>query len=105
MKKQIKILIMAGCMTLMGAAGAMAGPGHHGPMKTDQRIWQGFHSGELTRQEARILSHHQHQLQCARYAAWADGLLSRREKIHLDKLKHRLDHQIYRFKHNHATRW
>jgi len=102
MKKTIAILLMGGCLALVTAGSSWAGDysARQGPQC--KRIHQGVHSGTLTRGEARTLLREQHHIRQAIKRAWADGHLTRLERVRVHRMQERAGRHICGLKHN---RW
>lgn len=64
------------------------------------RIHQGWRSGELTCREIRRLEREQHHIQISKKRAWADGRLTPKEHLRLEKQQNHAGRHIYSFKHN-----
>ena len=73
---------------------------HHPP----HRIQAGKQSGELTRHEARRLHAEQKAVDRAQNKAAADGSVSTQERQHIRRMQHRADKDVYRQKHDAATK-
>lgn len=76
-----------------------------GPIKTREdnqqdRIAQGIKSGSLTSGEAAHLEKGEQRLEQNREKALADGKLSRKEKVRLEREANRESRQIHNAKHN-----
>lgn len=69
-----------------------------------ERIAQGVRSGELTRPEARRLVRGEWNLHRHERIAKADGVVTARERIRLDRHADRMSHRIYRQKHDRQDR-
>ncbi len=68
------------------------------------RIHQGVHSGQLTRGEARSLragQRHIHRMECR---AKANGKVTARERMRINRAQNRQSRHIWRMKHNGANR-
>lgn len=102
MKKMIAILLMGGFLALVTAGSVWAGDHQAHQYRQYKRIHQGVHSGALTRGEAHTLLREQRHIRQAQKRAWADGHLTRPERVHLDRMQERAGHHIYGLKHN---RW
>ncbi len=72
--------------------------------RQDQRIDQGVASGELTRPEAHRLRQEQRHVARLERRSEADGTLSRREAIRLEKAQDRSSRHIARAKHDRQSR-
>ena len=102
MKKTIAILLMGGCFALVTAGIAWAGECQAHQGRQYKRIHQGVHSGALTRSEARTLLREQRHIRQTAKRAWADGRLTRPERVRLHRMQQRAGRHIYGLKHN---RW
>lgn len=65
-----------------------------------QRIRQGVRSGELTRHETRRLVHGQRELRRDERAAKADGVVTARERVELQREANQQSRRIHRQKHD-----
>lgn len=68
------------------------------------RIRQGIQSGELTRNEVKMLGKQQLRINRHETKAKSDGTLAPKERIHLNKMLNKSSRQIYRQKHDNQTR-
>ena len=66
----------------------------------EQRIDQGIASGELTKPEARRLTHQENRINRAEDKAKADGTVTAQEKKRLTKMQNKTSRHIYRQKHD-----
>lgn len=100
MKKPIAILMMGGCLALIAAGTSWAGDisTRHG--RQCKRIHQGVHSGTLNRVEARTLFREQRRIRHTARWAWADGHLTRPERVRLHRMQKRASRHIHVLKHN-----
>ncbi len=69
-----------------------------------QRIAQGVRSGELTRPETRRLVRGEIRLHRHERIAKSDGVITRRERVSLDRHADRMSARIYRQKHDRQSR-
>ncbi|MEW6611461.1 MAG: hypothetical protein ACOY5C_08075 [Pseudomonadota bacterium] len=101
-----KILLTASLLFMSAAA---AGPAlaHSGSPWVDQReamqqhrIQQGMHSGALTPREGRALYREQARIRHLEHNFLADGRLTRRERLALDRHLDRSNRHIYWQKHD-----
>ncbi|MFH1760266.1 MAG: hypothetical protein ABIA63_04120 [bacterium] len=69
-----------------------------------KRIMQGVKSGELTRDETKGLIGQQRKINRAEHRAKADGKLTKKERIALDKAQDRTSKAIYKQKHDDEKR-
>lgn len=76
----------------------------HRERRQEARIAQGVKSGELTRRETRHLVKGQKKIDAYQKKAMADGELSAKEKVHLEKMQDRQNRKIYRQKHDEQSR-
>jgi len=104
MKKALAITAIVAFMGMVVAQPALAGTFAQRHFKQDQRIFQGIHSGELTRGETRHLFKQQRHLQQKTCRAWSDGTLTRKERAHLERKQDKFSANIYRLKHNNRDR-
>ena len=65
-----------------------------------ERIFHGIHNGELTRKEARLLAKEQKHIKRAERRAESDGIVTKRERIRLDRKQDRASRHITKTKHN-----
>ena len=72
--------------------------------RQEARIAQGVKSGELTRRETRHLVKGQKKVDAYQKKAMADGELSAKEKVHLEKMQDRQNRKIHRQKHDEQSR-
>ena len=68
------------------------------------RIADGIQSGEITRQEGKRLAKQQRQIAIKEKRFRADGSLSRKERVKLQRSLSKSSASIYRSKHNKADR-
>ncbi|WP_374564937.1 hypothetical protein [Ideonella sp.] len=68
------------------------------------RIVAGKQSGEITKREAQRLHAEQKAVDRAQNKAAADGSVSTQERQHIRRMQHRADKDIYRQKHDGATK-
>ena len=68
------------------------------------RIHQGVASGELTRHEAHSLAAGQRHVERVENRATADGVVTGKERAHLEYAQDRQSARIYNLKHNDRTR-
>lgn len=68
------------------------------------RIEQGVKSGELTKRETRRLMVQEAKLQKQKRIAKSDGVVTKRERIKLNKEANKLSAKIYKQKHDRQTR-
>ena len=66
----------------------------------ERRIEQGVRSGALSPGEARRLEAQQERIERAEGRAKADGVVTGRERTHLENMQNRASRNIYRKKHN-----
>ena len=72
----------------------------HRRIEQRERIRQGVRSGQLTRHETRHLRVNARHIHRVERRAKADGQLSRRERVHINRMQDRESRRIFRFKHN-----
>jgi len=65
-----------------------------------ERIEKGIQNGELTRKETRLLAKEQRHIKRAERRAKSDGVVTRRERVRLDRKQDRANRHIGRAKHN-----
>ncbi len=70
----------------------------------EQRIDRGIASGELTKPEARRLTHQENRIDKMENKAKADGVVTGQEKKHLTKAQNKTSRHIYRQKHDAQAR-
>ena len=68
------------------------------------RIVAGKQSGEITKREAQRLHAEQKAVDRAQNKAAADGSVSTQERQHIRRMQHRADKDVYRQKHDAATK-
>ena len=96
--------VLAVC--LCGVAPAIAGHGERNASVNQrqhllqQRIEQGFRSGELTRREYRRLRNEAQEVERVEHAFRSDGRLSERERGELHVMLDRLARDVYREQHD-----
>ena len=105
MHKIIKVAAIIGVVSMIGVGSAWAGRISDRQWRQEKRIHQGIRSGELTRHEARKLYQQQRRIRNFAKRAWADGWLSPRERVTIERRQDRASHHIYRLKHNNRSRW
>jgi hypothetical protein len=69
-------------------------------VRQQNRIYQGVHSGTLTRGEFRRLEREQYHIQRDKQRAWSDGDLTHRERTRLNRELNHASRDIYREKHD-----
>lgn len=106
--KAIRLITVAMALTMLTAAVASA---HAATPRVDQRqanqrarIQQGVRSGELTRGEASRLRAGQRHVNRVERRAKADGVVTGRERAHLNHAQNVQSRHIARLKHNARTR-
>jgi hypothetical protein len=104
--KRTKTLVMSAILLLAFASLAHAGaPGvNHRQAHQNARIHQGVASGELTRAEAARLRAGQRHIRRDERRAKADGVVTARERAHLNRMLNHESRAIARLKHNARTR-
>ena len=70
----------------------------------EQRIDRGIASGELTKPEARRLTHQENRIDRMENKAKADGVVTGQEKKRLTKAQNKTSQHIYRQKHDAQAR-
>jgi hypothetical protein len=101
----MKTKVIAGLGLALGlalAGGASAGTPHYDARQQNQRerIAQGVGSGELTMRETRRLAAGQVHLNRAENRAKADGVVTKRERAHLQHEANQQSRRIHRQKHD-----
>lgn len=104
-------LFAASLLALAGSAFAQATPQqaveqrvNNREARQEQRIDQGIQSGALTAPEARRLGREQAGIERAETRAEADGRISRREAVKLERRQDRASAHIAHAKHDRQTR-
>ena len=112
MRRMNVVLIACLWLGLMAAA-ANAEPGSDDPgtprierreWRQEQRIRQGWQSGELRRGERARLRAGQRRIDRMEWRAARDGRFSGMERRRIDRAQDRQSRRIYRLKHNRRTR-
>jgi hypothetical protein len=103
MKSILVVALMAACASVASA--------HPSTPRVDRRearqqlrIRDGVRSGELTRAEARRLRAGERHIRRMERRAKADGVVTPRERVRLNRALNHQSHAIYRLKHNARTR-
>ncbi len=99
MKTQITIAISLLILSL----GAQARREEHRANRQERRIEQGTQNGSLTEEEARRLERGQRHVQNAESKAEADGHVTRKEKLKIERMQDVQSARIYRQKHDRQT--
>lgn len=103
MKRSASILIALVLATTFASA-ATAGVDTprvaHRHAAQHHRIREGVRNGRLTPGEARRLRHGERRIHRTERRMKADGSVSRRDRVRLDRLQDRESRRIYRLKHN-----
>lgn len=104
--KRVTFLIAAAILLLVGTT-AHAHP--HGRTTKKQynqhkRIQHGVRTGQLTRREAGQLRMQQARVRNYKHMAMADGRVTRKERVIINRAQRRADQNIYRQKHDRQTR-
>lgn len=103
------VLAMAMMVTLLSMA-AVAGADPTTPsidrreVRQDQRIEQGVKSGELTRGETRRLVRGEGHIDRMEARAKRDGVVTPKERTHIQRALNHESNRIYRLKHNTRVR-
>jgi len=106
MKTTLSILSLIAVMGLLIVQPVLAaGRGANRQFYQNQRTCQGINSSELTREEARRLQRQQHRIQRHQRLAWADGILTEKERGRLRRERNRAGENIYRLKNNNRCRF
>ncbi|HKU89772.1 MAG TPA: hypothetical protein VJP84_08255 [Steroidobacteraceae bacterium] len=102
MNKSILLAVIVGSWAFAATAPALAGTPRLDHRETHQanRIYNGVANGELTRPEARRLSAGQAHLYRAEARAKSDGVVTSRERAHLQHEANQQSRRIYRQKHD-----
>ena len=86
-------------------AGGLRTPAiHRREHRQHMRLQQGVRSGQLTRQETRQLARQQARVHRQVARARANGFVSRRERLRLNRQLNHSSRAIYRLKHNNRAR-
>ena len=98
--------ILFAALAVIATAPVLAGTPRldHREAHQANRIYNGVANGELTRPEARRLSAGQVHLRRAEARAKSDGVVTGRERAHLQHEANQQSHRIYRQKHDTQTR-
>jgi uncharacterized membrane protein YebE (DUF533 family) len=103
MKKTI--LMLATVFALVAGANAQNKLKEDKNLKGEKkRIAQGVRSGEITKGEAKVIEHEVKDVQQAKAAAKADGVVTKSERKEIAKQDRQLDRTIRRTKHNKRDR-
>jgi hypothetical protein len=102
MKKSIARTLIIAALATMAAGSAVAGtPGYNGRQQHQrERIVNGVQSGELTMRETRRLTAGQVHLNRVERRAKADGVVTARERVHMQHEANQQSRRIYRQKHD-----
>jgi len=100
MTRGITAVFAAGAVLMLSAGVAHAGPIRYREGNQAARIHQGVRSGSLTPGEAHALRREQRSINHARRHVLADGHVTVREAVALDRAQDRANRHIYRLKHN-----
>jgi uncharacterized membrane protein YebE (DUF533 family) len=100
MKKVITILTVAALAGMVAAQPVFAGRIGNRQANQDKRICQGIESGELTIKETRQLKRQQRLIRKHKRMAMADGSLTGKERVRLERQLDKAGKNIYRLKHN-----
>jgi len=106
--KRMNVLMMAGLLLSLMAAGASADTGtlrmERREWRQHERIQQGWRSGELRRGERARLRAGERRIDRIEWRAGRDGHFSRLERGRIERAQDRESRRIYRLKHNRRTR-
>lgn len=103
MKKAMNMaLVIALALLFYGTANA-GDPGPARPTQ-QQRIARGVAAGQLTAHEARALEREQAIIAAKRHRAWADGVMTGRERAGLHRMRQHASRHIYCLRHNDRMR-
>ena len=105
MKKTLAVIVTVGLMGTMGISTAWAGRISERQGNQERRIFQGLRSGALTWGEIGVLAETQRRIERTRMRAWADGRLTREERLRIERRQDKASWQIYRLKHNARVRY
>jgi hypothetical protein len=104
----MNVLVMAGLLLSLMAAGASADTGtprmERREWRQHERIQQGWQSGELRRGERARLRAGERRIDRMEMRAGRDGRFSRLERGRIERAQDRESRRIYRLKHNGRTR-
>jgi hypothetical protein len=102
MNKSILLAAIVGALTVVATAPALAGTPRldHREARQGNRIYNGVANGELTRPEARRLAAGQVHLRRAEARAKSDGVVTGRERAHLQHEANQQSRRIHRQKHD-----
>ncbi len=103
MRKGMSIIMVA-VFSFVCVSSAMAGRIKNRQVCQQKRIHQGVHSGELTRREVKSLEKEQRHVRQTKKKVWADGELSPRERVRVERQQDKASSHIYKLKHNDRTR-
>jgi hypothetical protein len=96
MKAKIFGSLLVAVLAITSAAQAQT----RNPYMQQQRVEQGIRHGQITRHEAVAIHRQQIQIDRERHMAMADGRITPRERMRLQKEEDRLSYAIARSKHN-----
>ncbi|HYY58204.1 MAG TPA: hypothetical protein VE842_12800 [Pyrinomonadaceae bacterium] len=106
-----KILLLSAIVLLLGFSTETFAQGyrHRSGRVNDrfdrQRIRRGIRSGQITREEARLLRERQRQIRAERRVYRSDGRLARDERREIRRDEREHDRLIRRARHNDDRRW
>ena len=100
MKKVLAVTALIAFAGLVVVQPVLAGRGAGRHFKQEKRSWQGIESGELTRGETRQLVKQQQRIRKHQRIAWADGTLTGKEQVGMERQQNKASKNIYRMKHN-----
>jgi hypothetical protein len=100
LKKITSIFLVSICFTILITAVAEANRRDNRQQNQRQRIREGVKSGELNRREARHLRAQQGRVRRVERRAEADGVVTNKEKAHIENIQNRASKNIYQQKHD-----
>jgi hypothetical protein len=102
----ISILIVSSFAFSLSSNAAPTSPGQRTPSinrreaRQSRRIRSGIRSGSLNRRETARLARQQARIRVHERHARADGVVTRRERVSIQRQENRANRNIYRKKHN-----
>lgn len=96
----MKYLLMSALALSIFAGTAEARRDQHREARQQGRIKQGVHSGELTRKEAKKLRKGQRRIDHMQQKANADGTVTPKERLKIEKAQDKQSDLIYKQKHD-----
>ncbi len=99
--KKIALLVVVSFLFVLTAQAQQETPKVDKRQKVQkERISHGIKNGELTRKETRLLVKEQKHIKRAERRAESDGIVTKRERVRLDRKQDRANRHIRRTKHN-----